>query len=922
MAKDGKGKVKTWRNFCNETTFHGIKNIFAKESSLFRRIGWILIVFGAIFLFIFQVVKRGLDYSKKEVTDSVQVIYAKSLQFPSVTVCNQNQFRMKSTVELEVYKYFNNLYNTNTNGTASHNQYLPRNMNDDAKYVYNYIGHQQSDFLFNCHWNGKECPSQYIAQTITEFGICFTFNSPRSSYPLQPVTVTEPGMEKSLSFLVNIEQYEHMPGPRNDAGVKILLHDDFKKPLMSNLGFAVAPGMHTLVGIKRIESQNLGEPYGDCVNSKYKSHAECIDHCQLKAVATICKCIPFIATAILQSTNDYNRKCSLSENHGCIRRSLEKLKSNENNCSCHVPCHQIVYEPNLSFSAISGFTVNKLILKDSERMLKLREKYLQVLEIGEKNSKELFDLNKQYITAFTKGMRPFFLKFINTFDAFEINKTGDGESFVSRILAKIRNDCTDILHNVELMETALQSPKIVHVYKSFTYLMQVENHFKGQLFGPSPVNENRILDDFHSCTDNVNKTNGTWRGCDDFMQHFQFSSFKVEEENFHQFWDKAIKSVQNLIHHLKSVQNLQNYHIDEIERIFGLDINDTRLPFMEYCNPIYNDLITLRENDTDVDTNAKIRFVLQTYFRIEKILNNENFQSYCLLNRKKEFFQRIYRSIEDIARYGVSIHWYIKGVQRNIEKITKIHLDAIEKILMFESYLEVNSSVKKQNLSDPLLLEDFLKDLRSLIGFSENMPLEYRTFIGRIDEFATLFFFLEERFLSLRWPFPKNDAQNKTIKYKDINQFYTIYNEMKVKYDIYFSCSKDDLQQIKDWYRCVMIMGNAVAKHTLDYPISFNQKLSDILSKYNDLQEFMYTFHRNSFINKEFLLKNFAKVDIFYKEMNFQRIIQHEKFGFLSFLSEIGGFLGLVLGASVITLFEFLDFFAYKISYSLSAKMR
>lgn len=59
--------------------------------------------------------------------------------------------------------------------------------------------------------------------------------------------------------------------------------------------------------------------------------------------------------------------------------------------------------------------------------------------------------------------------------------------------------------------------------------------------------------------------------------------------------------------------------------------------------------------------------------------------------------------------------------------------------------------------------------------------------------------------------------------------------------------------------------------------------------------------------------KNFLKIDVFYKEMTFERITQHEKFKFLSFISEIGGFMGLLLGASLITILEFIEYFTLKV---------
>ena len=51
-------------------------------------------------------------------------------------------------------------------------------------------------------------------------------------------------------------------------------------------------------------------------------------------------------------------------------------------------------------------------------------------------------------------------------------------------------------------------------------------------------------------------------------------------------------------------------------------------------------------------------------------------------------------------------------------------------------------------------------------------------------------------------------------------------------------------------------------------------------------------------------------VDIFYPELSYEEITQNIAFEFLSLLSEIGGFLGLLLGASVLTVCELIDFVA------------
>ena len=58
---------------------------------------------------------------------------------------------------------------------------------------------------------------------------------------------------------------------------------------------------------------------------------------------------------------------------------------------------------------------------------------------------------------------------------------------------------------------------------------------------------------------------------------------------------------------------------------------------------------------------------------------------------------------------------------------------------------------------------------------------------------------------------------------------------------------------------------------------------------------------------------NFLQVDIFFKELNYEKIEQLELFKLESLFGEIGGFLGLLLGASVLTVCELIDFVLRKV---------
>ena len=58
----------------------------------------------------------------------------------------------------------------------------------------------------------------------------------------------------------------------------------------------------------------------------------------------------------------------------------------------------------------------------------------------------------------------------------------------------------------------------------------------------------------------------------------------------------------------------------------------------------------------------------------------------------------------------------------------------------------------------------------------------------------------------------------------------------------------------------------------------------------------------------DYVKENFVKINIFFKEMNYESIDQVPGYGFSSLLADIGGNMGLFIGASVLTVIELFDF--------------
>ena len=57
------------------------------------RILWFFVVVLGVTLFVYQVTDRIIVYYQRNTNVDVAVNYVPSVEFPSVTICNQNQFR-------------------------------------------------------------------------------------------------------------------------------------------------------------------------------------------------------------------------------------------------------------------------------------------------------------------------------------------------------------------------------------------------------------------------------------------------------------------------------------------------------------------------------------------------------------------------------------------------------------------------------------------------------------------------------------------------------------------------------------------------------------------------------------------------------------------------------------------------------------
>lgn len=76
------------------------------------------------------------------------------------------------------------------------------------------------------------------------------------------------GAEGGLSLLLNVEQYEYMPGPNSGAGLKISLHGQHERAYVRDHGLAIPPGSHAFVALKVVQVSTSGNLMTSCQLSR------------------------------------------------------------------------------------------------------------------------------------------------------------------------------------------------------------------------------------------------------------------------------------------------------------------------------------------------------------------------------------------------------------------------------------------------------------------------------------------------------------------------------------------------------------------------------------------------------------------------------------------------------------------------------
>lgn len=287
-SKSRQSGAKMWRDFADNTTLHGIRFIFMKRHAVIRLM-WLILLLSSGGYYISTVYRAFDKYYSRPINTVVSRKHLREMDFPAITICSNNLFS-KSKISLadDDPSFASSGLNISScavtsqtranrpcglsllcccapfdneneslalpNCTFEYKQELLKDIQKSnhridvegfyQKYSLNISNLVGPVCLFS--WRQTKCSIKDFYPIVTEWGMCYTFNSGRES---EIKRVDTAGVSSGLTLLLDANTAEYTRGKFSE-GFKVLIHgqgeyfDEFE-------GISVGPGQHASIALSQ-----------------------------------------------------------------------------------------------------------------------------------------------------------------------------------------------------------------------------------------------------------------------------------------------------------------------------------------------------------------------------------------------------------------------------------------------------------------------------------------------------------------------------------------------------------------------------------------------------------------------------------------------------------------------------------------------
>ncbi|XP_072758970.1 pickpocket protein 28 isoform X2 [Anoplolepis gracilipes] len=412
------------KQYCTNSTLHGLRYIGNSELSIVERIFWIISFTIALGMAVYYICYLYQKWNGSPIIISLspEPVSLNEFPFPSITICNMNNVKKTEAKRIERGSddldkiLMEDLCNSET-GNGSYDQAI--NWNRMLRFMIN-VSQPCTDMLYYCLWHGNQTDCERIFNpTMTDEGICCNFNSVTrkhlfyNPHDWPDLNITYPsvsvdwnaekgydasmpadvipwrpygsGLYYGLTLVLDVEADEYYCSSTAGMGFKMLLHNPVETPKIADFSFSITPGEETRVIIRpRISTANpsiisIPQKKRKCFFTAerklryYRTYTQrnCILECEANFTQKICDCVQYYMpkSANTPICGKRDEQCAKR-----ARRAMEiKLYDEDLNpinitevpsCNCWPGCYEISYRIELSQNKLtSSFNIDKRYVK-------------------------------------------------------------------------------------------------------------------------------------------------------------------------------------------------------------------------------------------------------------------------------------------------------------------------------------------------------------------------------------------------------------------------------------------------------------------------------------------------------------------------------------------------------------------------------
>ena len=400
------GRPDAFRRWLGATSLHGAGRLLPETSRWrLQRLVWLLLTVFCLIMVNVQISSRIKHFYSNPVAVDIESTSRRRLTFPAVTICNQNWLRLSALANTSTYHFWRSYWDPRQNFTdADVNSTFGALTEGDLEYYVAFWAHRRRHLIFSCSWGGKHnnCDHRHFTRTFTDYGQCYTFNADERA----PLESRRSGIKFGLRLVLNVEQYEYVLGPEMTAGVKVLAHHQRQPALLQNAGFYVPVGFKADAALQLRTWSRLGPPHGRCGERPLQfyrrySRAACEKDCVNEYMLEQCQCRDVFVPQTAPGTPPL---CSLRVWLLCALHVTDRYHAADRQCRCPEACRSERIHASVTYSKLSYRNTPNVVAGQMDKYQAARRRFLHSLNTNERLAPERVKRSQKLTKCITSAL--------------------------------------------------------------------------------------------------------------------------------------------------------------------------------------------------------------------------------------------------------------------------------------------------------------------------------------------------------------------------------------------------------------------------------------------------------------------------------------------------------------------------------------